>query len=280
MFNNLNESNRFFQHINIDTTAESQLISNISGFNNIALDLINSLKDFAALLACLKSNEKNIALDSAITNINNDANTTFDNINTKFNKITEYEERAKNSIENIEGWSVEIAGHKQSEFFEKSHVIYQSENIIWFFIIFSLLIGLGFGILHFNEIYSFNIPVEIKQENFDSNLYFKFEFYLFVASKISFVFTMLLAIYFAIRNYNANKHNSILNKHRADSLRTYKAIIDVAGKDKQDIILTQISDCMFKHQDTGFGKLDDSGLSSEQMINLFTKLIGKPKDPV
>ena len=133
-----NESIRLLQHININTTAESQLISNISGFNNIALDLINSLKDFASLLACLKSNENNIALDSAITNINNDANTTFDNINTKFNKITEYEERAKKSIENIEGWSVEIAGHKQSEFFEKSHIIYQSENIIWFFIIFSL----------------------------------------------------------------------------------------------------------------------------------------------
>ena len=70
-----------------------------------------------------------------------------------------------------------------------------------------------------------------------------------------------------------------MNKHRADSLRTYKAIIDVAGMDKQDIILTQISDCMFKHQDTGFGKPDDSGLSTEQIINLVTKMMGKPAEP-
>jgi hypothetical protein len=98
-------------------------------------------------------------------------------------------------------------------------------------------------------------------------------------TKFTLIGTLIYALFFAFKNHNANKHNSILNKHRADSLLTYKAILDVAGADKQDIILTQISDCMFKHQDTGFGKPDDSGLSSEQMINLFSKLIGKPSEP-
>jgi len=202
-----------------------------------------------------------------ITKFDDAAKSRLDDISNTTSKIDALYGEAKNAVDNTVVLSVVQAGKKQASFFSQSAEKYKTASRWWLGVIAAILVFIG--ILSF--CFSPHLPDIFTTE--------KYKIIYFFITKFTLIGTLIYALFFAFKNHNANKHNSILNKHRADSLLTYKAILDVAGADKQDIILTQISDCMFKHQDTGFGKPDDSGLSSEQMINLFSKLIGKPSEP-
>jgi hypothetical protein len=66
----------------------------------------------------------------------------------------------------------------------------------------------------------------------------------------------------ALRQFGANRHNVVVNRHRANALNTYSALV-AAGNDAhvRDIILTQAATCIFAPQPTGFTKA--SGGESE-----------------
>lgn len=171
------------------------------------------------------------------------------------------------------------AGNGLAKYFYESHINFQNDNKKWIWIIigFSLLILVV--TLFFNTIFCWTQNLScsnLSKMEFDLNNTKQLLVYSF--TKITVIGTLIYGLIFSIKNYNSNRHNSILNKHRATALLSYPAILDVAGADKQDVILTQISECMFKHQDTGFGKPDDSGPSWEQIINLLTKTVGKSKE--
>jgi hypothetical protein len=57
------------------------------------------------------------------------------------------------------------------------------------------------------------------------------------------------------KNYTAHRHNTVLNKHRQNSLATYKALVDAAGDQaNRDIVLTTTAESIFGAQATGFAK--------------------------
>ena len=67
----------------------------------------------------------------------------------------------------------------------------------------------------------------------------------------------------------ANKHNEVINRHRENALKTYKALVDAAGADaNRDIVLTNASECIFLSQTTGFGKSDSSDGKALSMLNI------------
>lgn len=62
------------------------------------------------------------------------------------------------------------------------------------------------------------------------------------------------ALVFCANNFKSNSHNYIVNRHRAEALKTYKAMIAAGnGSDNRDIVLMQAAACIYSPQDTGFG---------------------------
>lgn len=63
----------------------------------------------------------------------------------------------------------------------------------------------------------------------------------------------------AARNYMAQKHNAILNKHRADALLTYRSLVE-AGEEKsnRDIVLSHAAGCIYEAKPTGYAKYESS----------------------
>lgn len=89
-----------------------------------------------------------------------------------------------------------------------------------------------------------------------------------------FIFGVLSFLtYLAARNYQAAKHNSIINRHRQNALLTYRAISDAAGgASEQQAVLIMASHCIFAPQSTGFAKEElPSGASAKSVVELLAK---------
>ena len=78
-------------------------------------------------------------------------------------------------------------------------------------------------------------------------------------------FVMLLSA----KNYLANRHNSVVNRHRQNSLITYRAIVEAAGdKANRDVVLTKAAECIFSAQPTAFSKFEGAEGGSVSLINV------------
>ena len=80
-------------------------------------------------------------------------------------------------------------------------------------------------------------------------------------------------LYLCARNYLANKHNSIVNKHRQNALMTYKAILNAAKDiEQKEVILTHAASCIFGPQNTGYSRgAGDKSPSAKSVVGLLTK---------
>lgn len=75
----------------------------------------------------------------------------------------------------------------------------------------------------------------------------------FVANKFLIVFTLVFMLVVCGRNFQANRHNEIVNKHRENSLKTYRTLVR-AGEDEdlQNIVLFHAAASIYQLHDTGF----------------------------
>lgn len=89
--------------------------------------------------------------------------------------------------------------------------------------------------------------------------------------------TMSFFLLLAARNYSANRHNAVVNRHRQNALVTFEALVKAGGeKATRDIVLTKASECIFDPQPTAFTK-SVAGDGSYSVINLASGAI-KPTD--
>jgi hypothetical protein len=91
-------------------------------------------------------------------------------------------------------------------------------------------------------------------------------------SKVLIFAVLSYVLYLSTKNYLAQKHNAVINKHRQNALMTYEALVD-AAKDiaNKEIILAHASACIFAPQPTGYsGGVTPEGPVAKSAIELFS----------
>jgi len=91
-------------------------------------------------------------------------------------------------------------------------------------------------------------------------------------SKILIFAVLSYVLYISTKNYLAQKHNSVINKHRQNALMTYEALVD-AAKDisNKEVILTHASACIFAPQPTGYASNANlDGPVAKSAVELFS----------
>jgi hypothetical protein len=79
----------------------------------------------------------------------------------------------------------------------------------------------------------------------------------------------------AARNYAANRHNAIVNRHRYNALLTYTALVDAAGHEaNRDIVLQYAAHAIYFDQPTGFAKTDTSDNRSAPLVSFSNRGMG------
>ena len=81
-----------------------------------------------------------------------------------------------------------------------------------------------------------------------------FLFYNIIASKILITSALVVWFAFCAKNYLAHKHNAVVNKHRDNALRTYRALVESSSSETRDIVLNHAAGCIYGPQDSGYIK--------------------------
>ena len=69
------------------------------------------------------------------------------------------------------------------------------------------------------------------------------------------------------RNYSAHRHNEIVNLHRVNALKTFRALVAATGdQGKRDVVLAKAADCIFEHQESGYTKSVGAGEGPRQIV--------------
>ncbi len=98
-------------------------------------------------------------------------------------------------------------------------------------------------------------------------------------SKVLIFGVLSYMLYLTTKNYLAEKHNAVINKHRQNALMTYKALAD-AAKDapNKEVILTHASACIFAPQPTGYtGGATPEGPTAKSVVELLTNTMAGEK---
>jgi len=85
---------------------------------------------------------------------------------------------------------------------------------------------------------------------------------------------ILSALYYALvwcaRNYNAHRHNFVVNKHRQNSLSTFETFVKAAGEDTdtKHAVLLQATQSIFSGQSSGYIHKDSDSESPNKIIEI------------
>ena len=77
----------------------------------------------------------------------------------------------------------------------------------------------------------------------------------FLVGKIIVFSVLSYTVFLCARNYIAQKHNAVVNRHRQNALLTYEALVKAAGDPaNSDVVLKEAAACIFAPQPTGFAR--------------------------
>ncbi len=72
-------------------------------------------------------------------------------------------------------------------------------------------------------------------------------------AKLLFFAVLSYAVYFCARNLAASRHNAVINKHRANALSTYRALVESSGDEEgRELILNHAATAIFSPQPSGY----------------------------
>src|SRR6202035_769155 len=80
----------------------------------------------------------------------------------------------------------------------------------------------------------------------------------------------LSAAYWSARVYRSHRHNSIVNRHRANALTSFEQfVVSTEDKEVKNAILLQTTTCIYAPQPTGFSSSNDTdGDSSLKVLEI------------
>ena len=94
------------------------------------------------------------------------------------------------------------------------------------------------------------------------------------ASKFLVFFVLVYALFQCVKNYSANMHNSIVNKHRQNSLMTYQTLAEAgATAATREIVLLHAATAIYAPTDSGFVRNEERGYSDTSIIGTIGKAV-------
>jgi hypothetical protein len=102
---------------------------------------------------------------------------------------------------------------------------------------------------------------------------FYFEILKAVLFRILIISLLIFMLSFSIKNYNANRHNYTINKHKSNSFFAVLALLETVSGEGRDKLVLNAANSIFTHQNTGYLNKESDLINS----NVIEKLIDKIK---
>lgn len=249
-FNVLNEVLKFVPGSTVET--RDAIVNNICKRYDPAFDVLHPVISYS------------VRKSTDFAKLETDARAAFQSIEDKANALEvsmeRHEEQAKKVLENIQKMSAEQGVSQQASYFNSEAASHSRASIIWLITTVSLAVVLVIAAVKFLD---WNVDLQAK--NVDQ----MYGIVQLTVSKLLVFATLSFLLGMAAKNYMANKHNEVINKHRENALKTYTALVDAAGDEaNRDIVLTKAAESIFSTQSTGFGKGESSDGKALSMLSI------------
>lgn len=96
----------------------------------------------------------------------------------------------------------------------------------------------------------------------------KYQTVQFVVSKVLIFGVLSYMLYQATRIFMAHKHNAVVNRHRQNSLLTFKALVDAAQAPNKDVVLNHAAACIYSPQTTGYSSDGAEGPAAKSVVEV------------
>ena len=169
-------------------------------------------------------------------------------------------EESKSILEDIRRTAAEQGVSQQAIYFKEESDIHKDLAKKWLkWVIVSACILLIYTIL---TTFAHKLPCLVSQKPYDMIQ--------LALSKMLIFAVLSYILYFSVKNYMASNHNTVVNKHRQNALLTFNALVDAARDSaNHDIVLTNVSACIFSPQLTGYIGSSMDSASAESIVKLF-----------
>ncbi|MCT8971969.1 hypothetical protein [Microbaculum marinisediminis] len=236
----------------------NSLISRVTSFYQGAFDQLSPIIAYAA--------SRTTDLNRLETEARASVQSIRDNTNQLIEDITSQSEQAQNLLEEIRKVAAEQGVSQEAIYFSNEANEHDSEAKKWRF--WTLVFAATIASYAIAAVFVHKWPLLTP-----NNVYETIQ--LSISKIIIFSALGYLLILFS-RNFMAHTHNKILNKHRQNSLMTYKTLANAAGnQENRDVVLLCAAECIFSPRDTGYTKSpgEQSTSSSPSIVNLLSRSI-------
>jgi len=95
----------------------------------------------------------------------------------------------------------------------------------------------------------------------------------FTVGKVLIFFILVYMLALCAKNFLSNRHNEIVNRHRQNSLMTYRTLVAAGGTpEARDSILNHAAASVYRLHDTGYAKSgNSSGSSSSSIVEMLPR---------
>jgi hypothetical protein len=228
--------------------------------SNLLDRAINILSPFISI----ESSKKSLLIDTKLSNLDNKVNdylSTMSEVDSKLSSLEDARAEVNKMLELLKQTTSEAEISKQTQYFKRSEIEHQEAAKNWLRatgVISALLVLFSVASVYFPSLV-FTSPDSAYESA--QLIFAKFMIFAVLA------FTLALSA----RNYQTNRHNEVVNRHRADSLETYQALTAASSNpEARDIILNHAASAIYSLHDTGFAKSKD--VASTNLTPLFAML--------
>lgn len=191
-------------------------------------------------------------------------NQTVENINLKYKEIFETFEvktaELNKILDAVKKAAHEVGITQHTVNFEEASKKYQALSKYWMWSIIST--GLIIILL---SLYIFNLPIEIEA----NDPYASYRFIQAAVARFTALFTLILLLFWEVRNYNAAQHNYTINQNKQNALSTFETFVSAARDEEiKNAVLMQTTKAIFSNLPSGYLKNESGDDGSSQIIEI------------
>jgi len=193
-----------------------------------------------------------------------EVNKIVEDINIKSKKISDdFDSKMlelNNTLEAARKAAHEVGITQHTVNFEEASKKYKSLSKYWLYSI----IFTGFIIIIFS-LYIFNLPIKIEA----NDPYASYRFIQAAVARFTALFTIVILLFWEVRNYNAAQHNYTINQNKQNALSTFETFVSAArDEETKNAVLMQTTKAIFSNLPSGYLKNDSGDDGSSQIIEI------------
>lgn len=264
---------RKLDSINDHVDRLSNTLKNIKEFdpdklkNGDKATLINNLDDayFDYFQSVLPIIAYNVLSSDYISNVQTSTQKLLSEIEKKKAEISDKSEEFSNNADNIlkslKDTAAESGVTRHSKIFADEATDHKRWANIWFWGILVYLITTGIVIY---------LIWDVTPTIQNSNLYQIVQYSLLKVVIFSILYYLLI---FIMKNYNAHRHNFIVNKHKQNALSTFETFVgSTTSTEIKDAVLLQTTQSIFSNQISGYLKNESEDNSPNKFIEIIRNI--------